>query len=272
MDHHEEASGRGRPPGLLPTGGSVVSAFSNVDAAVDPTRLIASLEESARGLASMKHYMAVAHARHADVGWILDVGCGAGHDIAVLAHHGMGRVVGVDPSAVMLGKAREGTASPLARAAGACLPFRRASFSGSWIERVLMHVDDPSAVLAEVVRVVIPGGLVTVFEPDWSSLTVNGRRVPTAWITHARHPSVGSDAGAMMQELGCFLLDRVEERSWWTFPQFEAITRRAVFRGGAGDESAVREWFDEVRVSHARGTFAAEMTKVLWVATTPPSG
>lgn len=247
-----------------------MSAFSDVDAAADPKRLIASLEESARGLASMKHYMAAAHARLDDGGWILDVGCGAGHDIAVLAQHGIDRVVGVDPSAVMLDKTRQGTASPLARATGACLPFRGGSFSGSWIERVLMHASDPLAILAEVVRVVVPGGTMTVFEPDWSSLHVNAEPVPTEWVTLARHPSIGSDVGVMLQELGCLLLDRVEERSWWTFAQFEAITSRAVFRSDAGDDPAVREWIEAMRTAAERGAFEAEMIKVLWVSTTPP--
>ena len=215
----------------------------------------------------MKHYMAAAHERLAHDGWILDVGCGAGHDIAVLAHHGIDTVVGVDPSSVMLDRARASTASPLVRSDGAHLPFRDGSFAGCWIERVLMHVRDPSGVVAEVVRVVAPGGVVTVFEPDWSSLTVNGQRLPAAWTTLARHPSIGADAGRILQTAGCLLLDRVEERSWWTYAQFEAITERAILR--ASDGPAAQAWAKGVREAAARGTFEAEICKVLWVATTP---
>lgn len=251
--------------------GLVVSAFSDVDAAVDPHRLIVSLENSARGLASMKHYLAVAHALRAPVGPILDVGCGAGHDIAVLADHRITSVVGVDPSNVMLETTRDRTTAALAQADGARLPFRRGSFAGAWIERVLMHVTDPSAVLAEVVRVVEPEGLVTVFEPDWSSLIANGRVIPTGWTTIARHPSIGRDVGALLQQLGCFVRDRVEERSWWTFAQFEAITNRAISRAAErGGSIAIQPWIDEVRASAAAGTFTAEMVKVAWIATTPP--
>lgn len=260
-----------RPPGSPPIGGFVVSAFSEVDAAAQPARLITSLEESARGLASMKHYLAVAHRLHSGSGWILDVGCGAGHDISVLAHHGITRVVGVDPSRVMLEASRERAACPLARAEGERLPFRERSFVGCWIERVLMHVRDPMAVLLEVVRCVEPQGVITVFEPDWSSLTVNGWRVPTAWTTLARQPSVGSEVGAMLRELGCHVLDRVEERSWWTFPQFESITNRALTRAGGTGGSAVGDWITQVRASAERGEFEAEMVKVAWIATAPSS-
>lgn len=250
--------------------GLVVSAFSDVDAAIDPNRLIASLDDSARGLASMKHYMAVAHFLHSPGGRILDVGCGAGHDIYVLAHHGLTNVIGIDPSQVMLESTRKRTPTALARANGARLPFHSGSFTGAWIERVLMHVVDPLAVLAEVVRVVEAEGIVTVFEPDWSSLTVNGWRVPTAWTTIARHPSIGFDVGEMLQKLGCCVRDRVEERSWWTFPQFEAITNRAITRAAAsGGSIEARRWIDDVDASAERGTFEAEMVKVGWVATTP---
>jgi ubiquinone/menaquinone biosynthesis C-methylase UbiE len=55
---------------------------------------------------------------------------------------------------------------------GEQLPFRAESFSGCRIERVLMHVAEPAVVVAETLRCLEPGGLVTVFEPDWQSLVV----------------------------------------------------------------------------------------------------
>src|SRR5947207_13871627 len=148
--------------------GRTVSAFSAVDAATEPQRLIAHLEESAVGLAAMKLYMAVTHALRRPARPVLDLGCGAGHDLAVLEQVGV-PAVGVDPSALMLAEsaARTGTdGSPLVQAGGERLPFADGAFAGSWIERVLMHVADPAAVIAEVVRCVEPGGLLTIFEPD----------------------------------------------------------------------------------------------------------
>ena len=229
-----------------------MSAFSNVDAAVDPSRLVASLAESAQGLASMKHYMAVAHASRGP-GPVLNVGCGSGHDLAALSRFGVAGV-GVDPSALMVSSCGWLTEAPVVRGGGEALPFRSGSFAGCWIERVLMHVSSPRDVLAEAVRCVSPGGLVTVFEPDWTSLRVVSSRgeVPADWVAPARHPAIGSAVGALLASLGCDVRDRVEERSWWTKESFERITKRPVPDDGAGDEP-----------------FRAEMVKVLWVATTP---
>jgi SAM-dependent methyltransferase len=250
------------------------SGFSAVDDAADPARLVESLAQSATGLAAMKHYMAVTHALHHPEAPVLDLGCGAGHDLAVLGAVGV-RGVGVDPSAVMLDAAvASGTRAPLVRASGEGLPFADRSFAGCWIERVLMHVADPEAVVAEVVRCVQPGGLLTVFEPDWTTLALTGTPVPAGWLTMARHPAIGSAVGGLLTAAGCSLRDRVEERSWWTADEFARITRlsqsldRAVATGTAS-RSEVRRWLAEHRRQVDADDFRAEIVKLLWVATTP---
>jgi SAM-dependent methyltransferase len=273
VGHHEGALIRGRPPGLLSSGGAVVSSFSSVDLSPEPGRLIRFLEDAAIGLDAMKHYMATAHARRTPAAPVLDLGCGAGHDLTVLTTAGVD-CVGVDPSRAMLESAARRRAGMLVRAAGEALPFADRVLAGCRIERVLMHVEDPSSVIEEVVRCVQPAGLLTIFEPDWASLTVNGTPVPTAWVSIARHPSIGSAVGELLRGAGCSILDRVEERSWWTFSEFERITdierslHRAVGSGHMTRRHAQR-WLDEQRERAAAGDFSAEIAKVLWVATTP---
>jgi ubiquinone/menaquinone biosynthesis C-methylase UbiE len=249
---------------------SALSAFSAVDDAAEPGRLIQFLEESAVGLAAMKYYMAAAHAIRQPSAPVLDVGCGAGHDLSLLDALGI-RAVGIDASSVMVDEARRRISVPLARADASNLPFSDASFAGARIERVLMHVADPAAVLCEVVRCVQPGGLLTVFEPDWASLTVCGTRVPVEWLSLARHPAIGASVGALATRAGCSILDRVEERSWWVFEDFMRITNaepsleRAVARGVLSRSEAA-EWLAGIRRRAFDGTFDAEMTKILWVA------
>ena len=213
----------------------------------------------------MKSYLGATLSALAVGGPVLDLGCGAGHDLVVLDRLGV-EAVGVDPSTAMMEAARSRTPSPLVRAAGARLPYRDGAFGGCWIERVLMHVDDPSDVLAEVVRCLRPGAVLAVFEPDWSSLTVCGEVVPTAWSTIARNPSIGGEVGAMLESLGCAVRDRVEERSWWTFESFEALTARAASRSKLPGYDA---WRERLRASDADGTFEAHLAKVAWIATTP---
>ncbi len=58
-----------------------------------------------------------------------------------------------------------------------------------------MHVVEPAAVLAELVRCLEPGALVTVFEPDWSRFQVRSAVIDgsTMWLSAAPHPDVGRD-------------------------------------------------------------------------------
>ena len=250
-----------------------MSAFSNVDAAGDGARLVDMLAESASGLAAMKHYMAIAHSLRRPEAPILDIGCGAGHDLAVLEGHGV-IAVGIDPSETMLAAAAPHVRSHLVRADGAALPFADGCFAGCWIERVLMHVADPAALVAEATRCVEPRGLLTIFEPDWSSLTIDGVTLPTEWVSVARHPAIGANVGDLLELAGCSVVDRVEERSWWDFDTFARVTNvqqglQRVVASGAIDSTTARAWLNEQRRRADADDFRAEFTKNLWVATTP---
>jgi hypothetical protein len=59
------------------------------------------------------------------------------------------------------------------------------------------------------------GGLVTAFEPDWSSFAVRSDVLPecASWITSARHPDMGARLWKLLEEQDCDVLDRVEELS-----------------------------------------------------------
>jgi len=253
-----------------------MSGFSDVDVAADPQLLVAYLNGTARAAASMKQYAAMAHALREPRGLVLDLGCGAGHDLVLLASLGL-RPLGVDPSAVMLGAATSritGGPSVLVRAVGETLPFRDRSLGGCRIERVLQHVLDPSAVLAEAVRCLRPGGLITVFEPDWDSFRVAGEVGDNVvgWLNGARHPGVGGLLWTLVEEAGCEVLDRVEELSVWRSLAvldrvigLEASIARAVRARRISQEEADR-WVAAQRERDARGEFRSRIPKVLVVA------
>lgn len=91
---------------------------------------------------------------------ILDLGCGAGRDMAWLAGQGV-RVVGADLSRGMLKEARIHTRSPLARMDLRRLSFGDGQFGGVWCNAALLHIpkaEVPSA-LREICRVLLPGGI-----------------------------------------------------------------------------------------------------------------
>lgn len=100
----------------------------------------------------------------------LDVGCGAGHwGRALLPHLPEARLVGVDREEAFLALARE-AADPsrteyLVGTAEA-LPFDDASFDLVTCQTLLIHVRDPAVAIAEMKRVLRPGGVLLAAEPD----------------------------------------------------------------------------------------------------------
>ena len=249
-----------------------MSDFSAVDASLDPTTLVRYLEATDAGLAAIKGYMSAAAARAVPAGGtVLDLGCGVGFDVARLEAAGL-TALGVDPSAVMIDHARARTASRLAQADGARLPFRTGSLDGCRIERVLQHVDEPAAVVAEVRRVLRPGGFLAVFEPDHTSFRVaSDAGDDFLWkAMRARHKAIGAELPALLEAHGFTIDDVVTESSHGTsFDMLPVhatnVVRRAVIDGRADDATAW-SWLAEQRARTVAGTFRATWVKVLVVA------
>lgn len=108
---------------------------------------------------------------------VLEVGCGTGVLTRRLAQWpGVARVVGVEPAPSLLERARE-LAAPLPNVAfeqadGRALPFGDASFAVVVFDSTLSHVPTPEAALAEARRVLVPTGLLAVFDGDYATTTV----------------------------------------------------------------------------------------------------
>ncbi|MEV0394861.1 class I SAM-dependent methyltransferase [Polymorphospora rubra] len=96
-------------------------------------------------------------------GPILDLGCGAGRDMAFWADRGR-PVVGLDLSLGMLRQAAARCGKPLTQGDMRGLPFRDGVFAGVWCSASLLHLPKAFApvVLAEVGRVLRPGGVLMV--------------------------------------------------------------------------------------------------------------
>jgi demethylmenaquinone methyltransferase / 2-methoxy-6-polyprenyl-1,4-benzoquinol methylase len=96
---------------------------------------------------------------------VLDVACGTGAIALALARRYGCAVVGVDQSAEMLAEGRRRVAAAglaarvrLEQARAESLPFPDAGFDALTFGYLLRYVDDPAATLAELARVVRPGG------------------------------------------------------------------------------------------------------------------
>lgn len=96
-------------------------------------------------------------------GTVLDVGCGDGQISRALASRGAA-VTGIDPTERNLEVARERAGGPVYVKAGADeLPFDDASFDAVVACLVFEHIDDVDAAIAEVARVLRPGGQFSFF-------------------------------------------------------------------------------------------------------------
>jgi ubiquinone/menaquinone biosynthesis C-methylase UbiE len=157
--------------------------WTDVDNTSDPNWFIRFLDGSrARNLAAIKQdprqfysYLEVQEGQH-----ILDVGCGTGdltRPLAALVGPG-GRVVGVDYSLTMVEEARrraaeEGSPVEFVHADVHALPFGDAEFDAVQVLLVLQHLRDPRPALAELMRVLKPGGRLAIVEQDWETLVID---------------------------------------------------------------------------------------------------
>lgn len=117
---------------------------------------------------------------------VLDVGCGPATDLGDLATAvgRRGRVIGVDRDRDMVDEAvRRTSAQPgveIRIGDADALPLHGASVDRARADRVLMHVDSPANVLAELRRVLRHGGLVALAEPDWDTLAIDHEDLETS--------------------------------------------------------------------------------------------
>ena len=97
---------------------------------------------------------------------VLDIGCGAGGiDVALVERHGAGFVTGIDVEDGVLTRARAVVAAAglssrigLVKVAPGPLPFAPASFDVVFSKDSIVHIPDKAALMAEVFRVLRPGG------------------------------------------------------------------------------------------------------------------
>jgi SAM-dependent methyltransferase len=99
---------------------------------------------------------------------ILDIGCGTGANAVEFSRYG--EVIACDSSLDALRMASSRGVSRLCAAFAPDLPFASDSFDVITAYDVIEHVEDDSGFLAELARVLAPGGALAIHVPAWPSL------------------------------------------------------------------------------------------------------
>jgi demethylmenaquinone methyltransferase / 2-methoxy-6-polyprenyl-1,4-benzoquinol methylase len=134
---------------------------------------------------------------------VLDVATGTGLVARALVRRYGCRVVGLDQSEQMLGRARAlvGPEVELVRGEAERLPFGYGEFDALTFTYLLRYVDDPAATMRELARVVRPGGRVAMLE----FFVPRGVWHPL-WVLYTR--------------VGLPLLGRIVSRDWYEVGRF----------------------------------------------------
>lgn len=238
--------------------GDVSGTYTDVDRSPDPAEAADWMDRVA-ALPGFRESKARSLELLAPCGPVLDVGCGLGEEVRALAPGS----VGVDPSRTMLARAAA-RGGRFVLGSGERLPVRGAAFGGARADRVLQHVPTPEAVVAELVRVVVPGGRLVVIDPDQATLRIDGpdptlaRIVARVRAEGIRHGHLPGRMEAMLAAAGCrprgqqrFPLVLVRPEDAFGLPTWAAMLRD---RGAFTAEQA--EAFDaSLRDAAARGDF-----------------
>jgi demethylmenaquinone methyltransferase/2-methoxy-6-polyprenyl-1,4-benzoquinol methylase len=148
---------------------------------------------------------------------VLDVACGTGAVALELLRQYDCRIVGIDQSAEMLAEARRrlGARVELRQARAEQLPFEDGAFDGLTVTYLLRYVDDPTATMRELARVVRPGGRLAMLE-----FCLPPNRLPrAAWEAYVRAglPLAGRVISPGWRTVGDFLGPSIRE-FWRTWP------------------------------------------------------
>jgi len=262
----------------------LASSFSRVDEA--PADIQATLVTFLDRMAALPGIQRVRQTARAALGIrrgqrLLDAGCGVGEEARELARLAGpdGEVTATDLSEGLLSvAAQRDEDNGIRYVVGdiTALEFPDGTFDSVRSERVIQHVAEPDAAVAELVRVTAPGGRVCLIDTDWESMLVDGmpeelfgglrRRQreldlakPSGRLLRRRLLRAGLEE-VIAEPVSIPMTDR--ETAEALHPLFNPLVLRRV---GRVPEELIKSWSDAFDAALARNEFLAVLT--IWVVT-----
>jgi arsenite methyltransferase len=219
---------------------------------------------------------------------VLDIGSGPGllaYEMAVAVSRN-GRVCGIDISEDMLTMSRKRCAdqawTEFQRADATNLPYPDDSFGAAVSTQVYEYVRDIPPALAELYRVVRPGGRVVVLDTDYGSLVIHTenetrmKRMLSAWDEHFVHAGLPRTLSRQLRDVGFMIRQRD------AIPMFNPEYRENTYGKGllafmatfaVGRKGVTREeadaWLSEFDELDTQGKFFFSLNRYLFVADKP---
>jgi SAM-dependent methyltransferase len=231
-----------------------------------PTEWHARFLQQAGWTADLRYYLyrqvGIGHARR-----VFEVGCGTGAILSDLSEQVVGRVFGLDinPDHLSLAQ-RHANTVPLTLGDALALPFGSDLFDVSLCHFLLLWVNDPLQVVAEMGRVTREGGAVLALaEPDYGGrvdyppgLAQLGDLQADALLRQGATPRMGRRLAALFLDAGLVEVETgVLGGRWRARPPGEAFeTEWAVIRAdldGRVSEERLQAYYELDRAAWARG-------------------
>jgi ubiquinone/menaquinone biosynthesis C-methylase UbiE len=248
-----------------------MQGFSDVDSANDPgyyLRYLAGVEQTlSMTQVRQRTYDALGSAN----GIGIDAGCGGGRAVSDLTARGL-RAIGADASQTIIRSARlRFPRCPFVAADATRLPW--ASHSLGWYrsERMLLHVRDPAAALAEAARVLAPGSPIVLADQDLDTTVISSskpdltRQLAYAFTGSVANGHAGTRAGdyladAAFTQIAVSVVPIVETSLTAALPLLIQPAIQAALAAGSVPEADLHDWLDEQRQRDQQGRFLLAMS------------
>lgn len=219
---------------------------------------------------------------------IVDIGSGPGLMAAELADlvGERGNICGVDSSESMIALSSARCANrpwlQFRKSDATALPYPDRSFDAAVCVQVLEYVRDIGAALAELFRVLRPGGRAVIVATDWASIVWHAtdaglmERVLQAWDAHLHDPRLPRTLSRELKSAGFALRHR------GVISMFNPSYDENSYSGGlvglvssfvAGrqlaTEQEMKRWADDLRELGERGEYFFSLTQFLFLVSRP---